>query len=149
MTLEEVNKLEWRELDAAIAEHVLGLKPCTFREMGTISGLHTLWQCEHRICETCFPTNEEAIKHRHSPLHRYSEDIKAAWEVMDRMSGVEEPWGLFEPDLFCSKLDNRNWVFRLRSTCGSVVEIEAESPPLAICRGALMMVSIRDEGEGR
>ena len=77
-----------REMDAQIAEKVMGLNPCTFKGKGGISGLLTFWECECGGNSKCFPVNQEAVDHPHSPLDRYSTDIKAAFEVEDRIAAM-------------------------------------------------------------
>src|SRR5690606_36013416 len=90
VTREEIMQLTGRELDAAVAERVMGLRPCRFRETGRISGLATMWQCEHGTRRTCYPVNQDAVDHPHSPLHHYSTNIAAAWEVVEHLATPDE-----------------------------------------------------------
>lgn len=146
----DIDKMEaGRELDALIAEKVMGLKPCTFKEKGSISGMVTFWECEcGNGSKGCYPINNSAIKHHNSALCPYSEKIWAAWEVVEKMMSIG--WH------HCV-----NWlaVEKTHHCCFSLTEAEllipknddepltvfrhgyAETAPLAICKAALRAVS--------
>ena len=88
-----------RELDAMVAERVMGLHPCTFTAQDAWSAFATSWVCEHAIEKSendqmrryypvgyqskCYPSNTEAMNHPHSPLLAYSTSIAAAWAVVE------------------------------------------------------------------
>lgn len=71
-----------RELDVRIAQEVMGLRPCHFTVEGIFSAWATIWRCRCATTQKCFPENEDAITHSHSPLRKYSTQLDAAWEVL-------------------------------------------------------------------
>ncbi len=71
-----------RELDIRIASEVMGLRPCHFTQEARWSAWATSWRCRCATNEKCYPENESAIEHPHSPLARYSTRLDAAWEVL-------------------------------------------------------------------
>lgn len=71
------------------------------------------------------------------PIPCYSQYDSDAVKVLDRMSDVDDPWALFEPNLWNSKLDDRGWVCELGSICGNITTAEGPTIALAICRMAL------------
>jgi hypothetical protein len=132
-----------RELDALVAEKVMGLKPCVFKEKGSISGMVRFWECECKTSGACYPINKEAISHHNSMLSKYSTDIAAAWEVLEFLKNK------LNIDCMSLEWDNKYRCYirlddddidddvdaDIKFYCGI-----AESPSLAICRVALKAV---------
>lgn len=77
LTKEEILKLEGRELDAAVAEYVMGLK-CEVRLRGE-TNMMTVYQ----PLVDGMHSREDAERYG-SPLP-YSTDMGAAWQVVDRL----------------------------------------------------------------
>lgn len=71
-----------RELDVKIAQIVMGLRPCHFTVEGIFSAWATMWRCRCDTTGKCYPENQDAIDHGHSPLRKYSTQLEAAWEVL-------------------------------------------------------------------
>lgn len=71
-----------RELDVRIAHEVMGLRPCHFTVKGIYSAWATIWECRCETTSKCFPENQDAIDHGHSPLRKYSTQLEAAWEAL-------------------------------------------------------------------
>jgi hypothetical protein len=79
-----------RELDARLARDLFGMKPARMKPSGSISGLVTMWECEDWAVGgvACYPTNEEAINHPHSPLMHYSSTWKGMGLVVEAMRAM-------------------------------------------------------------
>lgn len=71
-----------RELDVQIARQVMNLRPCYFTVDGMFSAWATIWRCRCATTEKCYPENQNAIEHAHSPLQKYSSNLPAAWDVL-------------------------------------------------------------------
>lgn len=69
----------------------------------------------------------------------FCKSIDAAWECMEKMAGIDEPWGLFEPYVFRDKLGDSCWVAGVKSSCGWVVREIADTAPKAICLAFLKL----------
>lgn len=72
-------------------------------------------------------------------LPDYCCDIKDAWQIVDKMQSVKEPFGLFEPYIFYDKLGDSCWVCGIKSPCGFIVRESADTAPLAICLAFLKL----------
>ncbi len=151
MTPEEIDQLPaGREMDALIAEKIFNLKPATFVEIGSISGMVIYFKCEEGNGNTrgYYPGNYR--DNPRVPLDHYSTNIKAAWEVVEQMvarMGYQNPdfeWSgpLFKPEhryLNQSRLGETCWYVLLEMN-GFREWIMADTAPLAICRAALKAV---------
>jgi hypothetical protein len=115
-----------RELDALVAERVLGWKLIDRIEMGWGEG-PDVWDC----------TNGKDADECYSPTRQHfapSTDISAAWAVVERMAEDAHYLDVtFEPED-----ESRTWNCKLR-LAGSKGEVEAyaDTAPLAICKAAL------------
>jgi Phage ABA sandwich domain len=105
--MNDVDLVAGREMDVLVAEKVMGIRSCT---------------CCHGA--TC-PTHD---------CPRYSINIAAAWEV------VEKSGGKFIA--LRRRADNRGWTVIMRKDDISDLteEASADTAPLAICRAALKVV---------
>jgi hypothetical protein len=121
MTRDEIVKLEaGREMDALVAEKVMGWELRTFKNDGV-----DFWHIPGTArCELDAP--------------RFSSDIGAAWEVVTHMQRPDDETGYHE------------YYFKLECTVAAKPvywyawlgehEAEAATAPLAICRAALLAV---------
>lgn len=111
-----------RELDALIAERVMGWKRCAVETHGPDCGYW--WE-------------NDLIGHNEPP---FSTDIAAAWEVVTALDAK----GLFVT--FERRGERRtDGEFHMRWACGfwpDTVMREAETAPLAICLAALQAVGV-------
>jgi hypothetical protein len=109
------------ELDALIAEKVMGLKPC----------VDPVGRCEgaHMTPPRCWGTGKGG-----SDLQPYSTSIAAAWEIVEILKGriVIDHW---------NNDDYR--VMLYIPSAGRSIEASGSTAPLAICRAALA-ISSRD-----
>lgn len=71
-----------RDLDIKIASEVMGRRPCHFMVEGIYSAWATIWRCRCSTSEKCYPENQDAIDHAHSPLPKYSDNLIAAWDIL-------------------------------------------------------------------
>lgn len=71
-----------RELDIKIARDVMGLRPCQFSVKAMFSAWATIWQCRCETTQKCYPENQDAVEHGHSPLRKYSSQLEAAWDAL-------------------------------------------------------------------
>ena len=132
--MEEIEKLEaGPELDALIAEKVMGLVPCEqwIDGMGTLSIIHR-GDCDAPIKLQC----HDAKPGRWTK--RYSTDISAAWEVVEKLT----------PQFIDFELGNRrNELFNADFIWGhglrQYFRANANTAPLAVCRAALKAVQSR------
>ena len=124
-----------RELDALIAQHVMGLQPCdSYKVAGMYSAWATIWSCDHGNGK-CYPTDRKIIDHGHSPLAKYSTQIQAAWLVVEKVSNDDRP-------LTTHHLGKDGWTVCFGPDGIAPQEKTAE---LAICKAALMAVLGKDE----
>lgn len=132
MTRDEVLALEGRELDAAIAEDVMGqtvvfaIKPWVGLESGVFSDQ------AYRIWTRSYPSGAAPRR-----LPRYSSDIAAAWQVAEKMvaSQVGE-FRLIHRQTFGSESQYAAG-FAL-APCGEPEYVVAPTAPLAISRAAIL-----------
>ena len=114
----QVDEMEaGRELDALVAEKVMGVKP--EQVYCDISGrnISRYFDLEDRM-----------------RIESYSTDIGAAWQVLER---VAESW------LPCVMHNGMTWIAEFES----LIEFHtayADTAPLAICRAALMAVGVEE-----
>ena len=127
------------ELDALVAEKVMGLVPCTHWEninFGSAGGPHIMTTdgCSHLVDGVrgagCYPDPSLDLWFSARP---YSTDIAAAWKVVEKLEAgicVEtDGVSLQTYDVVFWKQDAARWVHRTASTL-----------PLAICLAALKAV---------
>lgn len=125
----DVNTLEaGRELDALIAERVMGIKlgRCSTTELEITDGGMICPSCEY--CDILCTAREHDVVVRH-----YSQYIGTAWEVVEKLGadGIEF-WHLGREDS-CP-----NWRAEFgRNHQPTLGVAEASTPSLAICRAAL------------
>ena len=134
-----INKMEaGPELDALIAEKVMGLAPCThwLEGSGSFSIIHED-ECDAPVHGQCHDAQSDRW------THKYSADIKAAWEVVQK---------LYEKGLIvCITLDRDEQRYGPVECCieddkrkkrddTTVALAHALTAPLAICRAALKVV---------
>jgi len=133
LTREDVLSLSGRELDAAVAERVMGWKWQEHGSGGTRRRL--LWSPDGKCgCRRWENDGQEEIL---DDLPHYSTDIAAAWEVVEWMHefGVQM-WAGYDSDgnPFAAYNDGDCHPY-----------LSADTVPQAICRLALMAVSERSE----
>lgn len=133
-----------RELDALVAERVMGLK-CRFER-----GVEAAWQDHKPVAwspndyivlsqsgspEPCFYIPSRM--HSYLIVPRYSTDIAAAWEVVEKMwsSKYEAFVRTFRGQWSASFADNGN----------IIGQVDAETAPLAICRAVLKAVDAQKQ----
>ena len=121
LTRKRVLRLEGRDLDAAVAEHVFGLRPCIPTE-------------EHDHPSGCYPIVDGPP--------RYSDDIATAWQVVEHLRDrfgyglrLEYDWG-----------DPHAWA-HIGPINGPGWDAFGEKPSVAICRAALLAV-VGEGGDG-
>ena len=125
-----------RELDALVAEKVMGLSPCHFAMRGAI-GMNTVWQCQHAdqtpdFSRNCFDATGEL-----GP-HRYSTAIAAAWEVVEKFQ--HDGWAV-EVDWCPAHEQGPCWFSELSKTGPDYYRDHADTAPLAICFAALEAIN--------
>ena len=125
MTLEEIEKLEaGREMDALIAQRVMGWNLRMSTGMGLVGD---------------FPDDKPVTGRTYREIPRYSEDIAAAFQVVERMTSAPYAWYVETVNL---KADG--FVWRAVYWGGYDIEhcvyftSENKSLPIAICRAALL-----------
>lgn len=114
----DINRIPVGQLDAVIAEKVMGLR--VVREpAGFSEGEFDVWR--------------DAAGHKHSEGHppRYSTDIAAAWQVVEKMAPI---WG----KKFRLSFDDGEW--ELEPAWNSPVCGHGKTPALAICRAAVKLI---------
>lgn len=130
MTREDIEKLEaGPELDAIIAEKVMGLRPCKFTMIASIAGGPDYWKCQHEHPFKCYPIDPNG------PRTKYSENISAAWQVVEKMS--KKGYGIVIEEILPKKV---SVYFIKRSGELPGFQGKAEKVELAICRAALLAV---------
>lgn len=112
-----------RELDALIAEMVMGFEPWPVQD--------PMWEC--KAFKARYVPYGQAAKPCEPPA--YSTDIAAAWKVVEKV--------LFPSRMFDFEIWNtngvRDWGASFNVGCG-VVKAAGESAPHAICLAALKAV---------
>lgn len=119
-----------RELDARVAEKIMGLKGAVFICPKCDSNdLRIHWLTGQDCCSSCeFNLN---FKGRYFIPKPYSQKIEAAWTVVEKMKD-------YAPCLEWT-LERKSWEFCLEKG-RDVWNAEADTPPLAICLAALAAV---------
>lgn len=129
-----VNELQaGRELDALVAEKVMGCKP---------KKRHDGWVC------TCDDTDHAVQSDNHDIpyLMAYSTDIAAAWEVVEKLHDGPPPLVVIVGGYISAGMGNVPWVCEISngitgpSQYVKKVEAFAETAPLAICLAALRAI---------
>ncbi len=116
-----------RELDALVAEKVMGLK-IVVKVWGTGKKYRSFSVGEPDYIYSSDRPEGELI----NSVPRYSTDIAAAWEVVEKLG---QHFQLFSPT------DNRpSWEARFRDGRFKLVTAEAATGPHAICLAALKAV---------
>lgn len=141
-----IDKLEaGRELDALIAEKVMGCKPRLLRRADTVP--------DYCGCET----RQHARSDDDSRIAEYSTDIAAAWEVVKKLGEFRDgPNKLYKPVIRLEYYEHDGiatvTVGRCKGIMGDATDISAEvweehgeanadqAMALAICRAALKAV---------
>lgn len=137
-----------RALDIRIARDVLNKRPCHFREVAHFSAWATGWQCLCKTTEECYPENQDAIEHAHSPLSKYSQDFRAAWEILTSSTskfrvfrGLSSRTGA-DFKLCLDYPQREKYWLEYMTPSGLKTGPEAMTPAMAICLAALECVSI-------
>lgn len=112
LTREDILKMEpGRELDALVAKHVM------------------------------FPRHTHPLSEVKGWCQKYSADISAAWEVVEKISKKDNV--KFSIDFDYSV--NGKWNAGFNYNSGSYAGNAAVTAPLAICRAALLAVAVMEE----
>lgn len=135
-----------RQIDIQIARDVLGKKPCLFRETAMFSAWLTAWQCACENTSGCYPENQHAQDHGHSPLAKYSKNLDAAWDALEgptsrfqRVRGYSSCGG--EDYRLCRDYpEQSNYWLEYMTPGGLKKGPSAKTPALAICLAALEAV---------
>lgn len=145
-----------RELDALVAEKVMGLVPgkdfgewpehqwrrnakgeIDYVEQGERHGGPVCDRCEFGYCQHCPGEREEAKAHPcEIEPDDYSTDIAAAWQVVERLLTMD-------PERIQFSIESRYPEWTVNTWCRAEdnnVCVVAETAPLAICRAALRAV---------
>jgi len=126
-----------RELDALVAEKVMGLEPWPEQD--------PRWQCK-AFKAKIIPYGQEA---KPCLPPEYSTDIAAAWEVMEKFKdrGLEVGWDKYREKWFCTNLaEDFRYAFDLDETefkstfNDNSIAVLADTAPLVICVAALKAV---------
>lgn len=137
MTWDDVMGLEGRELDAAVAELVLGLRVVECDPVDGRYGPYTAREGHWtRVNGETYPLLDL--------LPEYSTDIAAAWEVVEHLATPEESITIFP-----STYVKGDWIVAVG---GAGVVASSKSAPEAICRAALLAALKRSKtknGGGR
>ena len=121
-----------REMDALIAEKVMGLKPCTKWVQaagGSLSQIHISTNCDVPPPDECYDVQGAWIK-------KYSTSIEAAWEVFERIESTSRnlhQYGESKKEWGCGFYGNGD-------PPNEIAHSYAPTAPLAICRAALRTV---------
>lgn len=107
-----------RELDALVAEKVMGWKPCVTQD-------HPGW--------VYFDSGAGGGK----IAPAFSTDIAAAWEVVEKLSPR------YAIRILNDATPGPSWCCEMAHGYGNDIEVEAETAPLAICRAALEAIEVR------
>ena len=131
----DIDKMEaGRELDALVAEKVMGLEPCDKWELfrhGGLSGpewIHDVCQEDH----TCYPKENPSA---------YSTDIAAAWKVVERLCELPSVGIIIKAYPKWNEKHERNFLYEYVATFPDLgLQAVADTAPLAICRAALKAI---------
>jgi hypothetical protein len=139
MTLEEIDYLPaGRELDALVAQKVMGLSPCdAWKEDMDLGPRY--WA--EKLCGTwespssheCYPKDTK-IQDLEGGLSYYSTSIEAAWGVVEKLSHL--PFCLNMNTALRDDITPNTWCV----WWGILPATYADTAPLAICKAALKMV---------
>lgn len=116
------------ELDALVAEHVMGWRP------------HVFGNCVNQMQPPDRPEQNGIPQVRTVPP--YSTDIAAAWEVVDVLVRDD----VFTSISFCGSSPEERWVCFLRLR-GRTETFYAPTAQIAICRAAVRCAAVRAKQE--
>src|SRR5262245_9196319 len=147
MTAEQIDKLEpGRELDALIAEKVMGWKWYVgvanlgsgpkYRYLDEPNEWNPLRPEWDGVTE--MPIGHPAAQDSRFPY--YSDDISAAWLVVEKLTTTTKQWFHYEQSSTTCTAIFQNDAYEGWDACS-----EADTVPLAICRAALKAVSAQQE----
>lgn len=148
MTPEDIDKLEaGRELDALIAERVMGWKWCASPNTFKPGRPWRRWLAEpYRNMPVWDGVTEmpiDGLFDEESNVLYYSTDIAAAWEVVEKL---RETW-----PVVLVTVGPKHYDVEINTDKGSpshyrlVEDAQAETLPLAICRAALKAISTQEK----
>lgn len=128
----DVSREAGRELDALIAERVMGYEVSRIRAGALLVEVYAI---ERR--DEAHPSFDVVMCNYYPvSVRRYSTDIAAAWEVVEKLNETERwPTIQFGPS---EDGDLRWWVTLVNP---ADADVYAETAPLAICRAALKAVA--------
>lgn len=130
---EILNILKESEIDALIAQKIVGLPIFDLETAKCPYCQDEMRFCGSRSwCSTC-------SEWRYQPYKQYSDEIEAAWEVMEWLhrNAVEVSVGIVNDD---NIWDCNIWFFKGKNN-SSAIRGYGESAPLAICRAALLAIN--------
>lgn len=133
----DVEELEGRELDAAVASEVMGFEWIAASHGKCKLLVPSVWGEKGYV-----PKERCQDWHRHVPT--YSTSISAAWEVVDEIRPRRDEKGrIIEPGFDITIFSNEQgiWYCAMRKSDDSLlVSKTGENAPLAICRAVLKAV---------
>lgn len=122
-----------RDLDVLVAEKVMGCK-VELVKIGTVAG----WDSEPHCCCPGNPHEFSDRDYEVVELKRYSTDIAAAWEVVEKITLGKER---FSYECLWRDPNDGKWAFGSFDRDGSFFPMEkADTAPHAICLAALKAV---------
>lgn len=135
MDIQDIDKIPaGREMDTLVAEHVTGWTRHTFNGQDP----NSLWDDEflfNEMARVGYTHIDQESKYRRVP--RYSTNIAAAWEVIDKLDESHAAW--FEIR------GPRVWLAQCSLPGHGRFSATASSGPLAICRAALKALMMLKE----
>lgn len=134
-----INPVAGPELDALVAEKVMGCKPIIVEWPTPIGTIYRYPECQ---CE-CRPhgkTDESGFTKEHG-LKPYSTDIAAAWQVVEKIGECETPV-IEQVRILAASGDHWGWAVRFGKLKRGEEHIQAATAPLAICLVALKAVGV-------
>lgn len=148
LTREQIEAAEGRELDALVAERVMGWKWVKIPDFSREKQLGVRWNRIRALCPPCgnppADMREKTIDTGH--LKPFSTDIAAAWLVLERMKSMGwevsvtwENWNECpgEPLEYCWSAEYNYYTNDERDFRQAFAQ--ADTAPLAICRTALLV----------
>lgn len=123
------------EIDAAVAEHVMGLPsgPCDGEQWA--GSYDSMGLCDDFQCSKCRLVTEQWPK-QHDIIHaNYSTNIATAWLVAEKVMHLDR-W-VFHMNSHCGIASGYGVTFQLYNVPGSQRFAMAKTAPLAICIAAL------------
>ncbi len=136
MTHDEIMKLEaGRELDALVAEKVMGYTPVKVTEYPAYDDNRNWVDIGDYVI---YPEGVAFC----TRVKDYSTDISAAWQVMEKIESLDNVQGVgLRGGEYYWKQYSLRWNFWVNNNgMYPEVDVYGETAPLAICRAALMAV---------